>query len=205
MVEHNSVYGNQGNFGFTSAVSSIWGGDIKGNNTTVWMEAPASFNYANATNVSSIMSVFNGATASKAIAEVKENTVYLGRIRNSNLYVAMRCFNIKNATAPGGIKDVSFDFDYKYGTFAPTDIDEMQANEVMSVYPNPAVSQVTVKNIFQKTITAKIVSALGQEINSFSLKKDAIQSIDISGISSGIYYIICIADGHSYTQKFMKN
>lgn len=205
MVEHNSVYGNQGNFGFTSAVSSIWGGDIKGNNTTVWMEAPASFNYTSATNVSNILSVFNATMATKAIAEVKENTVYLGRIRNSNLYVAMRCYNLKNATAPGGVKDVSFEFEYKYGTFAPTGIDEIQANEVMSVYPNPAVNEVMVKNIFQKKITAKVVSALGQEIRSFSLNKDAIQSIDISNISSGIYYIICIADGNSYTQKFIKN
>ena len=44
MAEHNGPYGNQGPFGFTSGVSSIWNGDIQGNGTTMWMMAPPGFN-----------------------------------------------------------------------------------------------------------------------------------------------------------------
>ena len=54
MVEHNGTYGGpaaNGKFGFTSGVSTIWGGDIKGNGTTKWMAAPAGFNYNTANNV----------------------------------------------------------------------------------------------------------------------------------------------------------
>ncbi len=77
MVEHNGRFGNNGKFGFTSGVSTIWNGDIKGNNLTVWMEAPASFNYNTVNNVSQVVAAFNPATATKSIAEVKENQVYL--------------------------------------------------------------------------------------------------------------------------------
>lgn len=205
MVEHNSVYGNQGNFGFTSAVSTIWGGDIKGNNTTVWMEAPASFNYANVSNVSNIVAAFSTSAATKSIAEVKENKVYLGRIRNTNLYVAVRCYNIKNATAPGGIKDVYFDFDYKYGTLVPTGLGDLEIKEALSVYPNPATDQVFLKSTLQKSLTARVVSVLGKEVSSIILNKDVAQFIDVSSLGSGVYYIICTsADGHSYTHKFVK-
>lgn len=206
MVEHNSRFGNNGKFGFTSAISSIWNGDIKGNNQTVWMEAPASFNYNAANNVSQIVAAFNASTATKSIAEVKENQVYLGRIRNTNLYVAMRTYNINNAVPNVSVQDVSFDFDYKYATHNPTGIEDIASESVLSISPNPASGHVVLKNTVQKAFSAKIVSALGQVVRSVSLGKEETQTVDISSMSSGVYFVICtLVDGRSYTHKFIKN
>ena len=68
MVEHNGPYGGGGNFGFTSGVSGIWSGSIVGNNTTLWVTAPSSFNYAAANDVCELRSVFNAGTPGKTIA-----------------------------------------------------------------------------------------------------------------------------------------
>lgn len=206
MVEHNGRFGNNGKFGFTSAVSTIWGGDIKGNNLTVWMEAPASFNYNTVNNVSQVVAAFNASVATKSIAEVKENKVYLGRIRNTNLYVAMRTYNIKNSSGSGGTQDVSFDFDYKYATHTPTGLEDAGILSALSVSPNPATNNIILKNTVQKPLSARIVSAVGQVIRTLSLGKDEIQSVDISNISSGVYFVVCtLDDGRSYTHKFIKN
>lgn len=205
MVEHNGAFGNGGKFGITSAVSTIWGGDIKGNNTTLWMEAPASFNYSNANNVSQIVAAFSQSAASKSIAEIKENKVYLGRIRNTNLYVAMRTYNVRNASGNGGTQDISFDFDYKYAKQSTTGVNDLEAATALSISPNPATSDVMLKNTSDKTIAARIVSAYGQVIRTLSLNARQTEQVDISMLSSGIYFISgTLNDGRSYTHKFMK-
>lgn len=205
MVEHNSRFGNNGKFGITSGVSSIWNGDIKGNNTTVWMEAPASFNYNNANNVSQIVTAFNPATASKSIAEIKENTVYLARIRNTNLYVAMRAYNVHNVTGSAAIQDVYFDFDYKYATYVPTGLEDKTLASALTLSPNPATDHITLKNTTQQPLTAKMVSAYGQVIRTVSVSGNQDLVMDINSISSGIYFVICsFEDGRSYTHKFIK-
>ena len=205
MVEHNGTYGNQGNFGFTSAVSTIWGGDIKGNNTTLWMEAPATFNYQTVTAVSDIVAAFNTTTATKSIAEAKEGKVYLAKIRNTNLYVAMRCYNIRNAATPGGIKDVAFDFDYKYGTFIPTAVGDVQPESWLSIYPNPVANNLQVKNKSNQDINMTVYTPLGKSIRTIHLAKEAAQPIDLSSVSAGIYYLNCTTpDGKTYKHKFLK-
>lgn len=76
MVEHNGPFGTNGAsmyLGFTSGVSTIWGGPIKGNGTTRWMKAPAGFDYASITSVSDISAAYNDASASVSVAEVKNN------------------------------------------------------------------------------------------------------------------------------------
>jgi hypothetical protein len=203
MAEHNGPYGNGGRFGFTSEVSSIWNGDIKGNGTTLWMAAPAGFNYATITDVSNISSAYNAANASKSITEVKENTVYLGRIRNTSLYVAMRCFNVKNTVA--GNPNVYFDFEYKYGTLSATGVSNLGNNNVLSVYPNPAVENVVLENTLNQPLTVKIVSVNGQDIQSFSLNENGMKVVNVSDLSSGMYFVICTSrDGKRYMQKFTK-
>jgi len=205
MVEHNGTYGNQGNFGFTSAVSTIWNGDIKGNNTTLWIEAPASFNYQTVTAVSDIVGAFNTTTATKSIGEAKEGKVYLAKIRNTNLYVAMRCYNVKNAASPGGIKDVSFDFDYKYGTLIPTTTEDIHLEAKLSVYPNPVSGSLNLKNNSNLDVNITVFTPLGQTMGTFALAKNALQTMDMSTMAAGVYYLNCTtADGKIYKHKFVK-
>ncbi|MCT4580014.1 MAG: hypothetical protein N4A35_01240, partial [Flavobacteriales bacterium] len=111
LVEHNGPYSSNAStsFGFTSGVSSIWAGDITGNGITLWVKAPTSFNYGMLNNASVMESTYNSGTPSISVESVSENDVYIGRIRNTNDYVAMRCYNVTATT-----EDVYFDFDYKY-------------------------------------------------------------------------------------------
>jgi hypothetical protein len=209
MVEHRGPFGapmgGSKKFGFTSGVSTIWNGDIKGNGTTKWMKAPASFNYASINNVSNISSVYNASAATTNIDSVEEGTVYLAKIRNTSLYVAMRCYNIHNVSSQGGVADAYFDFDYKYGTFAPTGITELGDNGALILYPNPASSQLTIKNTSDAVFATRILSIYGQEIQSFSLGKNSVKSIDISNLSSGVYFITYQPEnGPAHLQKFNK-
>lgn len=206
MVEHNGYYGGTANFGFTSGVSTIWGGAIKGNSTTLWMEAPAGFNFTTITKVSDISSVFKVASATKAIAAVKESGIYLAQIRGTKLYVAMRCYNIKNATSSGGKQDVYFDFDYKYGTLSSTGITELKESQRLSVYPNPATNHLMIQNTSEMNLNAKLVSLYGQDVFSFSLDKAANKDLDMSNLSSGLYWLVCQSeDGSTVTEKIIKN
>lgn len=203
MAEHNGPYGNQGPFGFTSGVSSIWNGDIQGNGTTKWMKAPQGFNYATIADVSDIATAYNASMATTAIAEVEENAIYLGKIRNTDLYVAMRAFNIKNKG--GGNNDVYFDFEYKFGTLVPAGISDVDNNSILSISPNPATNNIKLENKSRQPLTAKLISMNGQTIQSISLSASEVKSMDVNSISSGLYFIVCTSqDGHSYTQKLVK-
>ena len=78
------------------------------------------FNYTSATTVADLESEYNARTPSNTINTVKENGVYISKIRNTNLYVAIKCYNVTNVMVgpPTGGDDVYFDFDYKYGTIS---------------------------------------------------------------------------------------
>jgi len=145
MVEDQGPFGSADfttPFGFTSGVSSIWGGDIKGNGLTVYAEAPATFNYDSAQDVAYIRDAFPG-SASKAIEAVATGKVYLGKIRDTEMYVAIKITkarNIPSSTIPGmSMANAYFDFDYKYGTYEPTGIEKLHKTEnAFSIVPNPS-------------------------------------------------------------------
>jgi hypothetical protein len=203
MVEDKGPYGGNKKFGFTSGVSAIWNGDIKGNGLTLWMEAPANFNYATAAQVSDIANAFSATTATQSIAEVKANTVYLARIRNTQLYVAMKVSNVSNKAT--GVNDVFFDFEYKYGALAATGLNEVNSHIALNIYPNPAVNQLAVENTLQQPVSARILSVNGQEMQAFDLTTNGAKSVDVSGLGKGMYFIQCTAqDGRRFVHKFVK-
>jgi hypothetical protein len=206
MVEHNGSFGNSGPFGFTAGVSTIWGGDIKGNGTTKWMEAPASFNYNNATNVTAIRSAYDSTVATLSIATVTANKIYLARIRNSQLYVAMRITEVKNASGMGGVQDVYFSFEYKYGTYvAPTGIDDPELKAGITLAPNPAQSLLRFSSKLHERVTVTITTVYGRQLQSFNLPGNTTHSIDISALTSGHYMVsYTAAGGRCYTQQWIK-
>ena len=116
MVEHNGPFGNQGDFGFTSGVSTIWQGRVKGNNTTLWVTASNTFDYANASDATDLESEYTSGTPGNSVEAVQDDGVYISKIRNTNLYVAIKCYNVTNVTGNPKTADIFFDFDYKYGT-----------------------------------------------------------------------------------------
>ena len=206
MVEHNGGFGNGGPFGFTAGVSTIWGGDIKGNGKTKWMEAPASFNYTTANNVTAIKSVYDSTVAALSIATVTANKVYLARIRNSQLYVAMRVTEVKNATGTGGVQDVYFTFEYKYGIYvAPTGIDDPELKAGITLFPNPVRSLLTLSSKLNEPVSVTVVTLYGRQLQSLMLPANTTRSIDIAALPAGHYFVTCkAAGGNSYTQQLIK-
>lgn len=202
MVEFRGPFGNpRGNFGFTSGVSDIWGGEIKGNGITKWMPAPAGFSYATITDVKNLSAVYNATVAKVDIGAVTEAAVYIGRIRNTDLYVALRTTNVTNASAG----NYYFDFEYKYGTLSKVSVNDVEGETALSIYPNPGVDNITLANTTQKQLTGKILSTTGQQVLAFSLKTNETRRINVSEMASGIYFITTTTeDGKQHTEKFIK-
>jgi hypothetical protein len=170
MVEHNG--GFNAPFGFTSATSSIWAGSIMGNDITVYAEAPAGFIYDSASNASYIKDAMP-ASASKEIPEVVANKVYLAKIRNLDLYVAIKVTNVKNvspSTRPGmDADDVYFDFDYKYGYYFPTDVKSISKTEsTFNIAPNPSNGSFRIaempKGLQMNNATVRIMDMTGRTV-----------------------------------------
>ena len=147
MVEHNAFFGNGGDFGITSGTSSIWNGNIKGNNISLWVEAQGSFDYTTSYDVLDLKTEYNAGTPNNLINTIQENGVYISKIRGTDLFVAMKCYNVTNLTStPDGttVENVYFDFDYKYGTLQITNgITEVNKPKI-SIYPNPSNNLITV-------------------------------------------------------------
>ncbi|AZA83064.1 cadherin [Chryseobacterium lactis] len=80
---------------------------------------------------------------------------------------------------------------------------ETNSLEKISIYPNPATKEVFVKGIKDKKVTAEIISAEGRKVVETNQLTNG-QSINISGISAGVYFInIKSGDLKSYSQKLI--
>jgi hypothetical protein len=203
MVEHNGPFGNGSSFlGFTSGVSSIWNGEIKGNGTTRWMKAPSNFDYAGINSVTQISSAYNASQASIEVANVQNNDVYIGKIRGGSLFVVIKCYNVKPAPqSQGTMASIYFDFDYKYGTLA-TGLNEIEGNTI-NIYPNPANDRIVVN--LQKNgqlSTVKVVSLTGAVVLQPAMVNN---SIDISTLSKGFYFLeIETVSGERMVKRLIK-
>lgn len=201
MVEHNGVFGTGGNsrfVGFTSGVSTIWGGDIKGNGTTKWLKPHVSFSYQNADDMTDLSAVWNENNADVAVSEVKNNDIYIGKIRGGNQYVVIRCYNVQELTAaPGQNGNMYFDFDYKYvGT--PTGIAEA-SNDVLAVYPNPANNELNITlGAGRQAQAVKIFSIVGEEVLSVN---NTGNQVDLSMLTPGMYILNVTTTNGEVLQK----
>ncbi|KMQ64214.1 cadherin [Chryseobacterium sp. FH2] len=73
----------------------------------------------------------------------------------------------------------------------------------IKIYPNPASTEVFVNGIKDKKVTAEIISAEGKKVLEAGLINDG-ESINISGIPAGVYYINLKSGGlKSYSQKLI--
>ncbi len=187
LVEHNGPFGNGGNFGFTSGTSSIWDGDIKGNNITLWIKAPASFDYNSATTLSDLKLVFESGVSSNSI-ETVDTFTYIGKIRGGVMYVALKCFQVNNTNVVVGKQNVFFDFDYKYGV-STVGVSEANLNKRVLVYPNPAYNFITIMD-GEKSLLAgfTIINSLG--ISMAHLTRCLALNYDVSQLAPGVYFIV---------------
>jgi hypothetical protein len=72
-----------------------------------------------------------------------------------------------------------------------TGIGQNNSSNLISIYPNPAKNQITLNNENSSIFNATLINMLGQKIRTFEVENGK-NSIDISALSDGIYFInIC--------------
>jgi hypothetical protein len=85
---------------------------------------------------------------------------------------------------------------------APLTVNEIHADEeILTIYPNPAYTEINISGFPSKVKGyLKIVDQLG----SIVIESQLVNTLNISNLSSGMYYVLAF-DGHAYySQKFIK-
>lgn len=203
MVEHNGVFGGGTSqyLGFTSGVSTIWNGEIKGNGTTKWVKATPAFSYSQAADVKTLSDAYAAGTASVAVAAVMVDDVYIGRIRGGNQYVVIKCTAAEIPKgSQGSVTNSYFDFDYKTGGQS-TGLSELN-NFSFHVFPNPVADMISITLAGQvKLASVNVFDSKGAAVPVAVNKTD----IDVRNLQNGLYFIqLTTADGAVSTRRFIK-
>jgi hypothetical protein len=215
MVEHNGPFGTNGSqysLGFTSGVSTIWTGDIQGNGITKWHKVVVGIaGYDNLKNYIDLKSFYDSTKATVNIEIVQKDDVFIGKIRNTDLYVMLKCTKVVVPRAPitGGDGNDYFEFDYKFGSKnGVTAVQEFSANSI-KIYPNPTSNLLSVDNqsglsyqtVQLRDVTGKQISLSNTQISQSSTEL----SIQVSHLSEGLYTLILMdTEGKTYTHQFLK-
>lgn len=101
-------------------------------------------------------------------------------------------------TDPNGCKDST---QLSLFVAACTGVKELQANVMVSVYPNPTTGNVTIKNPLSQNLRGVLHDALGKRIAQFS-SSDLLYTLEMNPLSKGIYLLEI--QGESTTVTRMK-
>lgn len=192
MVEHNGPFGTQGAsmlLGFTSGISTIWDGRIKGNNNTKWLKVNNGLTiYNSVASITDLSKLYDETKATAAITVVNKDDVYVGRIRKSNLYVLIKCTSTKAAFGPptgGSFDNVWFQFDYKYTSLTASE-NELEKT-TLAVYPNPTSEVLSIigSDLAEK-YSVSIFNLSGKEVISELMENN---TISISHLIEGFYFV----------------
>lgn len=74
----------------------------------------------------------------------------------------------------------------------------------VSVYPNPAVSQLTISNASGKTMGYTLTNRAGKEVKTANLI-GVTARLDFADLSAGVYLLKCAVDGKTTTIRVVKN
>ena len=124
------------------------------------------------------------------------DTVDLSNITNADVAVGNgKVFVVWEDDGSGTIK-------YRSGTFSSiTRVNENKEENLFSVYPNPASDKLQVLSSKFQGGELKVFDVLGESIFQSTLNH---QSVDVSGLSKGIYFIQLKTGNEIYSQKFIK-
>lgn len=77
-------------------------------------------------------------------------------------------------------------------------------NSNLTIYPIPVTDILTITyNPYDTSCEIRIVDAQGNLALKFKIDRK-IEQIDISELSSGLYFLTCVCNGHEYSTKFVK-
>ncbi len=133
------------------------------------------------------------------------NFMQIGKVaarNNSSNYYELVDANLFVETTYYRLKIMDMNGSYRYSNIASINSKQL---DVLGAYPNPANNSITVMHPKANTHTSiKIYNALGKEIQSIAVPKDAMQtSINVQHFAAGEYFLV-FDNEKSYSLKFMK-
>lgn len=121
---------------------------------------------------------------------MRANEVYVGKIRNGNLYVLLKitATNPATKTPNGTVEDnIYFEFDYKYTT-ATTGFLEAANTFNGNIFPNPANEVLNITRGEATPATLELVDLTGKVVASQHLTSTQ-EQLNVSNIPSGLYLL----------------
>lgn len=82
--------------------------------------------------------------------------------------------------------------------------DDLNLEKLITVYPNPATSDLNIKLGAIENVNYAILNLIGQEIDSGLLIGNTINRVNIENAANGIYLLRVYSNNMIYTQKFVK-
>lgn len=98
------------------------------------------------------------------------------------------------------LKQIDFDGAFEFSKIISVNIDFKNQSE-FSVFPNPANEKISLTNLdLELTEKVSIYNSLGKEVMDLPLDEN---SVDISNLKDGIYYVVAIIKDQKITKKLM--
>ena len=81
---------------------------------------------------------------------------------------------------------------------------ELNAAEILSIFPNPATEFVQLKNLSKQLLYFQLIDMNGRQVSSGDIKAHSTKTLQIKSIPKGIYNLRFEDGEHQYTQKIIK-
>lgn len=101
----------------------------------------------------------------------------------------------------------SIDFDPNLWVLATSEITNLDSSKKsVLIFPNPAEDYITVSSFGHKFTTYNVINVLGQTVSkgTFGLDQKIFKTVDLSGLTNGMYFIEFIENENSITKRFIK-
>ena len=120
--------------------------------------------------------------------------VDLSQYAGQEIYVALRHF------AQGGMASMYDDFLFSgfSGLYGDANVCSLESDGKISVYPNPAADVVYINGVAEADVT--VTSLSGAVV----LAVDGVNSVDVSGLSAGVYLMTVNTGDNVYTERIIK-
>ena len=120
--------------------------------------------------------------------------VDLSQYAGQEIYVALRHF------AQGGMASMYDDFLFSgfSGLYGDANVCSLESDGKISVYPNPAADVVYINGVAEADVT--VTSLSGAVV----LAVDGVNSVDVSGLSAGVYLMTVKTGDNVYTERIIK-
>lgn len=210
MIEHNGCFGSlYGNFGFTSAISNIGSFNYTGNNKTTFVLSSLSFQSLN--TLEELKQAYQNGSVIKMDTSVKKGNLYIGKIRDGEMYIALNIVDVKNLNIKqidsvydqlNVFADVYFDFDYKYGLVATGIGGGAKKSIPFSVSCVPGQNTLRVSGMASGGFY-KIINAIGQECLTGTLSEEGLVNVEQLK-PNGLYYFSADTESPTKPAAFIR-